>query len=55
MAIHPQVELYTQKVEAFMGKYPKVTGKGASDAICIRNVRCNAMRYYNAMRRCGAS
>jgi TB2/DP1, HVA22 family len=28
MAVHPQVDLYTQKVEAFMAKYPKVTGKG---------------------------
>jgi TB2/DP1, HVA22 family len=31
MAVHPQVDLYTQKVEAFMGKYPKVTGKGTTN------------------------
>jgi TB2/DP1, HVA22 family len=32
MAVHPQVDLYTQKVEAFMAKYPKVTGKGTNTA-----------------------
>jgi hypothetical protein len=33
MANHPQIEMYTAKVDAFMAKYPKITMKGERIAL----------------------